>query len=117
MFTSRDKTKLKVEETTIKERHNLNISIPTILNTPLKIETGEKLKSADTPEVDSVQVEESEFDSPEVEEKDLLFQSELSDQETADSDCEIEQHQITTMTDETPNNNNDERNGCSTGIY
>jgi len=67
------------------------------------------LESSDPPEVDSVQVEESEFDSPEVEEKDLnnltipavLFQSELSDQETIESDCEIEQHQIRTMTDET----------------
>jgi len=29
------------------------------------------LESSDPPEVDSVQVEESEFDSPEVEEKDL----------------------------------------------
>jgi len=79
------------------------------LNTLLKVETGDKLESSDSPEVDSVQVEESEFDSPEVEEKDLnnltilavVFQSDLTDHETADSDCEIEQHQITTMTDDT----------------
>jgi len=102
-------TRLRSNLITIKERYNLNISIPTILNTPLKVETGDKLESSDPPEVDSVQAEESEFDSPEVEEKDLnnltipavLFQSELSDQETIESDCEIEQHQIRTMTDET----------------
>jgi len=76
----------------IKQWYDLTISVPTILNTPLKIEAREESELSDPP----VQAEADDPVSkdPDIEEKDInnltippvLIQSELSDQESTDSD-------------------------------
>jgi len=73
----------------IKQRYNLTISVPTILNTPLKIEARES-ESSD-PRVQA-EADDPISKDPDIEEKDIntipavLIQSELSDQESTDSD-------------------------------
>jgi len=76
----------------IKQRYDLTISVPTVLNTLLKIEAREESESSDPP----VQAEADDPMStdPDIEEKDIsnltipavLIQFELSDQESTDSD-------------------------------
>jgi len=84
--------KLRDNLIVIKQRYDLTISVPTILNPPLKIEAREESESSDPP----VQAEADDpiFTDPDIEEKDInnltipavLIQSELSDQESTDSD-------------------------------
>lgn len=61
--------KLRLQLINVKEKYELDIFIPSILNTPLEIDTGKKQKSI---EIDSLEDEDSESESEtEIKERDL----------------------------------------------
>lgn len=64
--------KLRLNLLTVYERYNLDISIPTILNTPLTIDLSEEQKSAEHEEIDLTEEVHSESSKEiDINEKDL----------------------------------------------